>query len=84
MAQQVSAFIYGQGNATWETTTGIEQCFPTANTVFIKLVPPKILSNGNGTMNTKIKVLGTNESYAAAQEFYTDKDISTLLTEANT
>jgi hypothetical protein len=82
MAQQVSAFIYGQGNATWTTTTGIEQCFPTANIVFIKLTPPTILTNG--TMNTKIKVLGTNDTYAAAPEFYTDKDITTLLTESNT
>jgi len=81
MAQQVSAFIYGQGNATWETTTGIQINFPVMNTVFIKLTPPKVLTNG--TMNTKIKVLGTSNTYASSPEFYTDKSVAILLTESN-
>lgn len=79
MAQQVLAFIYGENGNTWPAYS--ERGFPVTGVTFIGVVPPIV--NGSVTIHSIIKVLGTGSDYSTSPEFYTDKTVSTLVTDSN-
>lgn len=79
---QISAYIYGQDMNDWGNDGGIEMGFPAQQIVLIPLQPTLTMSTA--TMNAKIKVIGTSNSYSKSPEFYTDKTVANLITAANT
>lgn len=82
MANHVSAYIYGQDLNDWGNDGGIVIGFPTQSVIFIPLQPTITMSTA--TINSKIKVISTNNSYTESVEFYTDKTVADLITESNT
>jgi hypothetical protein len=77
MAQQVIASIYGMNYNDWGGTGGYGMTFPAAQVSFMPI--PAAVSMGGANMNAIIKVwIASGEP-----EYFTDKSVSTLLTEAN-
>ena len=81
MANHVSAFIYGQNGHSYGRDGGIVISFTVANSIFLPISP--VIQLEGASMNSKIKVLGTNNTYSTCVEFYTDKMVTDLNTEAN-
>ena len=81
MAQQVTAYIYGQDGNDWGKANGLSLGFPTQSVLFFPLNPAVTL--GSATTHTKIKVLNNGNNFLKCPEFYTDKTVATLITESN-
>lgn len=79
MANQISAFIYGENQNYWPVYKVMG--FPVMNVLFVPLKPPE--TRGSLTINSIIKVIGVGNDYTGSPEFYTDKTVDTLVTESN-
>lgn len=79
---QITASIYRVDNTNWPTTCGVSMSFPVDFVTMQKISPPMTITAG--TMHTRIKFLDGGGTYDAAPVFFTDKDFTTLVNEANT